>query len=582
MSRSGHIQSRPLGELNGSGDRELLDESRRKFELAAEKRGELERRLQNIANYIGAIDRRCAETSLESGERERLLNDRATAERQGAELESEIAEIRGEIAFEQGRQDELAALVAEEEEKGAKSSVWMVSSLGVPGPARSRDSGASIPAESPDDPAAKQEVKDGGGEGDDGDSSSDDEINVDEEVFEDDEDDDVGEVVPLNNPEGICVSASGIVYVTDSVRSCIRGINQRGKVYAVAGRDVPGHKDGAADAAMFRHPRGLCLLPGDQEDEVVLAVCDTENHCIRLVRHGMVSTLAGGLGESGHADGVANQARFHTPWNLCCVDEGRSLLVCDSGNHCVRKISGLGGDNVTVTTLFGKPGRNGSGGDELHFPWSICVLNGSILVGDKLNQRLVMFASESDKIPTVLSDLWPEGAQFSPRGLAAAGSALYMSHSWQSQIWRLDHDSDGKLCALDRIAGTGLPNHRDGKGELCEFFCPCGLAVDAAGAVYVADYSNHCVRKCRKNASHVPKYDFSCLVPTPDCFLVIFETPLRVTSQKNLDATMLELPISVASARVAHMLTIHPGVSPPLCRRVALRRSETKAGQIGP
>lgn len=549
MSISGHAQSRPLGELTGSGDQEHLDESRRRLELAAEKQVELERRLQNVSNYVSSLDRRCADMGLESGEHERLLNDRATAERQGAELESEVADIKEEIAIEQARQDELTALIAEEEERGAKSSVWMVSSLGVPGPARSRDSGPAVTGEAPNDPGVTQNVKDGGGEGD-RDSSSGDEINVDEEDFEDDEDEEYGEVVPLNNPEGICVSGSGIVYVTDTVRSCIRSISQRGKVYAVAGRDGPGYKDGAADVAMFRHPRGLCLLPGGQEDEVVLAVCDTENHCIRLVRGGEVSTLAGGPGESGHADGVANEARFHTPWNLCVVDEGQSLLVCDSGNHCIRKISGVESENVTVTTIYGKPHHAGCGQDELDFPWSICVFNGSILVGDKLNQRLVMFDIVSNKTSTVLSDFWQEGAQFSPRGLATAGSAVYMSHSWQSQIWRLGNDSNGKLCALDRIAGTGLPNHRDGKGELSEFFCPCGLASDAAGAVYVADYSNHCVRKCRKNAS-----DMLCMPSTAD-ITVPFLRLLSTLSLRRMGrgATMAGIHTRVPQTPLTHDL----------------------------
>lgn len=497
--------SKPLGELAGTGERELLDETTRKLELAVERRGEVERRLNNVANVVSAFEKRCSEHGLDERELRRMLDDKSSAEIQRTELDADLAEVCSEIALEESRQKELIALMAEEEERNLKSSVWMVSSLGVPGAQRLKvlnPAGAAQVSPTAGAIADKETVpfKVGGGAGE-GDESSGDEVNIDEELEGDDDDDDE-EVVPLNNPEGVCVSVKGTLYVTDTVRSCVRSITQRGKVHRFAGRGTAGHADGVVDDAMFRHPRGLCLL-GAETEEVTIAVCDTENHCIRLITGGDVTTIAGVPCSKGHCDGNASEAKFNAPWALCSVDEGRCLLVCDGYNHCIRKISGMGSEEITVSTVFGRPGQAGSGVGELNFPWSICAWNRSILVGDKLNQRLLMIDMETQSDVIALSDSWQEGFQFSPRGLATVGSAIYMSHSWQSQIWRLDKDPEGKLCRLDRIAGTGLPNHRDGKGELCEFFCPSGLALDTAGAIYVADYSNHCVRKCRKDPPHL-------------------------------------------------------------------------------
>ncbi len=64
----------------------------------------------------------------------------------------------------------------------------------------------------------------------------------------------------------------------------------------------------------------------------------------------------------------------------------------------------------------------------------------------------------------------------------------------------------GEVCALGKcgagleaivttFAGTGLLQFKDGKGIAASFYYPRGLAVDAAGTVYVADSTNHRIRK---------------------------------------------------------------------------------------
>jgi sugar lactone lactonase YvrE len=45
------------------------------------------------------------------------------------------------------------------------------------------------------------------------------------------------------------------------------------------------------------------------------------------------------------------------------------------------------------------------------------------------------------------------------------------------------------------LAGSGVPGFADGTGTGAQFVSPTGVAVDAAGIVYVADASNHRIRK---------------------------------------------------------------------------------------
>ena len=51
---------------------------------------------------------------------------------------------------------------------------------------------------------------------------------------------------------------------------------------------------------------------------------------------------------------------------------------------------------------------------------------------------------------------------------------------------------EGKVTLL---AGCGAPKRADGVGAEAAFHAPNGLAIDAAGNLYVADSGNHCLRR---------------------------------------------------------------------------------------
>ena len=48
---------------------------------------------------------------------------------------------------------------------------------------------------------------------------------------------------------------------------------------------------------------------------------------------------------------------------------------------------------------------------------------------------------------------------------------------------------------VSTLAGSGTSGYADGTGTSAQFDNPRGVAVDGAGNVYVADYSNHRIRK---------------------------------------------------------------------------------------
>jgi hypothetical protein len=63
-------------------------------------------------------------------------------------------------------------------------------------------------------------------------------------------------------------------------------------------------------------------------DDDIIYVCDYNNHCIRQIKNGIVSTIAGIPGKEGFKDGPTNQSMFRYPYGLILTDDG-NLLVGD-------------------------------------------------------------------------------------------------------------------------------------------------------------------------------------------------------------------------------------------------------------
>jgi DNA-binding beta-propeller fold protein YncE len=85
-------------------------------------------------------------------------------------------------------------------------------------------------------------------------------------------------------------------------------------------------------------------------------------------------------------------------------------------------------------------------------------------------------------------------------GIAADGQgAVYVADYGWGTIRKLTFDSDARGWAAATIAGAvdfggGCPGHQDGAGTQAQFCNPTGLAVDAAGRLFVADQGNNLIR----------------------------------------------------------------------------------------
>lgn len=82
-----------------------------------------------------------------------------------------------------------------------------------------------------------------------------------------------------------------------------------------------------------------------------------------------------------------------------------------------------------------------------------------------------------------------------PRGLAfdRAGRWLYVADYANHRVRRLDAQAAEPV--LETVAGEGIGGFADGPAATAWFWHPAGVAVDAQGAVYVADSYNHRIRR---------------------------------------------------------------------------------------
>jgi len=264
-------------------------------------------------------------------------------------------------------------------------------------------------------------------------------------------------------------------------------------VSTVAGSGTAGSLDGPALAAQFNQPYGVAV-----DAQGTAYVADQVNHTIRrITAAGAVTTLAGnGRGYFDHPNPLF--ASFAVPENVFLTAQG-NLLVADTGNGSIRQISPAG----AVTTLAG----TGVGGyldgpaasAQFSSPTSLAQdAAGNVYVADAANYRIRRI-DPSGNVTTLagsgvrgfLDGPAATARFFEPQGIAldAAGN-LYVADRASQRIRRLSPAG-----VVSTYAGTGTAGYLDGPAATARFNSPIGVAVDARGDVYVAERAGHRLRR---------------------------------------------------------------------------------------
>jgi hypothetical protein len=320
----------------------------------------------------------------------------------------------------------------------------------------------------------------------------------------------------LAGPTGVAVDATGNLFIADAGNNRIREVGTNGIITTVAGGGTNGLGDGGpATNAELANPGGVAVDASGN-----LFIADVYNNRIREVgTNGIIITVAGN-GTAGYSGdgGAATNAELYNPVAVA-VDASANLFIADLGNNVILEV----GTNGIITTVAGDGGfRAGAGvggysGDggpatnaELSDPSGVAVdASGNLFIADYHNQRIrkvgtngIITTVAGNGIGGYSGDGGPatNAELTTPSGVAVDASGNLFIADWNNNVIR----EVGTNGIITTVAGNGYVNPNTGFGGYsgdggtatnAELANPGGVAVGASGNLFIADTYNNAIRK---------------------------------------------------------------------------------------
>jgi trimeric autotransporter adhesin len=271
----------------------------------------------------------------------------------------------------------------------------------------------------------------------------------------------------LSWPTGVAVDGEGNLSIADNFNSRVRKVTPGGIISTVAGNGSSGSvgDGGPATSARITNASGVAV-----DDDGSLFIADFNGSRIRKVTaDGIISTVAGN----------GTSAGLNYPMGVA-VDAAGNVFIGDTGSHRVAKVS-LDGTIETVAGI-GREGFSGDGGPatsaELDYPSAVATdSSGNLFIVDACNGLVRKVTSPYGIINTFGGNDWwfCEGYEVSGLAVDKDGN-LFVSDIYNSRVRKVT--PAGVVTTF--VGGTF---HRDGPLTF-----PMGLALDSAGNLYIAEY----------------------------------------------------------------------------------------------
>ncbi len=307
----------------------------------------------------------------------------------------------------------------------------------------------------------------------------------------------------LSHPKGVCVDASGNIFVCDALNFRIRKINALGVISTFAGTGVYGHDgDGSqATAAKIGQIYGIAI---DRNNNIYFS---DETQIRKITTSGIISTIAGN-GTSGFSgDGGPATAAVIGSVGGIAIDSMGNIYFGDKTNIRIRKINTAG----IISTIAGTgiSGYSGDGGPATSatfiLPTGVSLdRNDNLYIADAGDYRIRKI-NNSGIISTVagcgISGSSGDGGLATSAKISQIYTSvtdyfgnLYIPDQSMGKVRRVDYSTG----IISTIAGDGTPCGYSGDGgqaTMAQLCSPHSICIDKHNTIYFSEEGNNILRR---------------------------------------------------------------------------------------
>jgi len=290
--------------------------------------------------------------------------------------------------------------------------------------------------------------------------------------------------------------SAGNIYVHDSFNFRIRKIDAGGYVTTIAGNGLQGS---GGDAGLATSAAISNVVAFSASADGTLHLAEYNSRIRRVLPSGIIYTIAGSAAFGFLGDGgPAVNALLDQPSGVA-ADSAGNVYIGDKNNLRVRRVTLAG---IISTFAGGSLGDGGPAALSSTRPEHIAFdASGAMLVADTNLERIRRIGTDgviNTIAGTGLTGFSGDGAAATlatlsqPEGIVQAGGRVVVADFFNNRLRAIDGNG-----VITSIAGTGdCGSSGDGGPATLATLChPRGLAVDAAGSIYIADENYNRIRK---------------------------------------------------------------------------------------